>query len=154
MQHSFLARRCSDLVRAAKSLGFLFVVIVSMTLGPVTRTLRRGLLRHAALAGVAVLGAGIMVWLPGIGLGRFDLRAVLIVALSVWVTGGVTLALEALAGLPGLAPAGVLFPLEALPLPIGHDARLFPEPWRTLGPLSSEERRVGQRCACTWKSRG
>ncbi|HEY9562835.1 MAG TPA: hypothetical protein VIR30_03600, partial [Nocardioides sp.] len=107
------------LVLAANALGFLFVVIVSMTLGPVTRTLRRGLLRHAALAGVAVLGAGIMVWLPGIGLGRFDLRAVLIVALAVWVTGGVTLALEALAGLPGLALAVVLFLLEAIPLLIG-----------------------------------
>ncbi|MDN5745783.1 MAG: hypothetical protein L0H31_11750, partial [Nocardioidaceae bacterium] len=43
----------------ANAIGFLFVVLISLWLGAVTRRLGRGLLRHVALAGTALVCAGV-----------------------------------------------------------------------------------------------
>ncbi|MDN5893977.1 MAG: DUF4185 domain-containing protein [Nocardioides sp.] len=129
-------RLAHNLTLAANVIAFLFVLVASMFLGPVTRTLGRGLLRHAALAGVAMLAAGVLVGLPVLGSLGQTVEAMLLIALAVMVVGSATLALEALAGLSGLAIAATLFFVQAAPLLLSADVRLFPQPWPTVVPLT------------------
>lgn len=129
-------RLAHALTLAANGIGFAFVVLVSMFLGPVTRTLGRGLLRHAALAAVALVSAVLLVRVPLFGSPEPSAPALLTIALAVIVAGSATLALEALAGLAGLAMAATLFFTQAAPLLMQTDVRLFPEPWPTVVPLT------------------
>ncbi|MDN5745263.1 MAG: DUF4185 domain-containing protein, partial [Nocardioidaceae bacterium] len=56
--------------------------------------------------------------------------------LAVLVAGSATLALEALAGLAGLAIGATLFVVEATPLLLRTDVHLLPQPWAWVLPLT------------------
>ncbi|KRF17778.1 hypothetical protein ASG90_05385 [Nocardioides sp. Soil797] len=123
------SHRADTLALLAHVIAFVFVVVVSLLFGPVTRTLGRGLLRHLALAGVAVVASTALAVSPLAGPGEPSLLVIAVLLLSILVVGSATLALEALAGLSGLGVAAVLFVVQAAPLLLQTDTRLFPRPW-------------------------
>lgn len=117
---------------AAAVLGLLMVVIVSLRNGPVALTLRRGVRRVGLLAALSVAGGAILVLaLGGPGPGRASL-VIALVALHVLVVSTLTLALEALAGIAGLAVASLAFLVVNAPLLTRIDAYLLPQPWSWL----------------------
>lgn len=126
----------------AHGVAFAFVVVVSLLLGPVTRTLGRGLLRHVVLAGVSVATGVVLALSPLAGDAPWPKVAV-ILSLTVMVVGSATLALEALAGLAGLGIAVALFFVQVSPLLLQIDTRLLPAPWRSIAqgtPVGATER--------------
>lgn len=123
------------LTLVANVVGFLFVVLVSVWRGPVARTFGRALVRHLGLAATSVVTAAVLTWTP-VGPDDPSVQAWAIIALSMMVAGSVTLALEAVAGLAGLAVAVTLFVLQAAPLLLRTDAHLLPWPWPDVLPFT------------------
>lgn len=119
----------------ANAIGFIFVVIVSLLLGPVTGPLARGVLRHIALTVTAFAAATVAVWVPFLGSPQPALVTFAVLVLTVLVVGSTTLALEAVAGLAGLAMAVTLFLVQAAPL-LWTNLHLLPQPWLTIAPLT------------------
>lgn len=110
-------------------LGFGYAVLVSLVRGPVAATAGRGLLRLTGLAAVAVAGVGLLQLLPATRLPGDDLRIVALGAAYVFTIGAVTLAVEALAGLVGIAAVAALYFVLATPLLAGTSRYLLPDPW-------------------------
>lgn len=126
----------------AHGVAFGFVVIVSLLLGPITRTLGRGVLRHVVLVGVAVV-AGVLLALSPLAGDAPWAKVAVVLALAVMVAGSATLALEALAGLAGLGIAVAVFFVQVSPLLLQVDTRLLPAPWRSImqgTPVGAMER--------------
>lgn len=126
----------------AHGIAFGFIVLVSLVLGPITRTLGRGVLRHVALAGVAVVAGVLLALSPLAGDAPWPKVAV-VLALAVLVVGSATLALEALAGLAGLGIAVAVFFVQVSPLLLQVDTRLLRWPWRSImqgTPVGAMER--------------
>lgn len=118
-------------------MGFLYVVAVSLLRGPWAASLGRGVARVLGLAGVAVGTAVALSVVPVTSLPGDRIGVIAIAAATCVVVGLVTLAIEALAGLVGLAIASAVMFALATPLIGGTDAHLLPAPWPTLGGLTT-----------------
>ena len=115
-------------------LGFGFVLVVSLVRGPVARSARLGVLRVVGLGAVAVAGTTLLQALPATTLPGNDLALIGLGALYVFTIGVLTLAVEALAGLVGLAAAAAAYFVLATPLLSGTSHYLLPPPWPTVTP--------------------
>ncbi|QWF21946.1 DUF4185 domain-containing protein [Nocardioides sp. LMS-CY] len=128
------AERIRRYVMLCGLLGFGYAVVVSLMRGPVAATTGRGVLRLLGLAAASVAGAGLLQLLPATRLPGDDLRVVGIGAAYVFMTGAVTLAVEALAGLVGIAAVAALYFVLATPLLAGTSHYLLPAPWPEVSP--------------------
>ncbi|WP_028643917.1 DUF4185 domain-containing protein [Nocardioides sp. URHA0020] len=115
-------------------LGFGFVLVVSLVRGPVARSARLGVLRVVGLGVTALAGAGLLQLLPATRLPGHDLALIGLGALYAFTLGCLTLAVEALAGLVGLAAAAAAYFVLSTPLLSGTSHYLLPPPWPTLTP--------------------
>jgi len=111
--------------------GWALVLVMSLVGGPFARTARRGLLRLASLGGLAVCAGAVSIADPRIP-SDATWEVAGLVALGVLAAGCVTLALEALLGLPGLVVAAGLILLAAVPLVAAGHVLLLAEPWSSL----------------------
>jgi hypothetical protein len=119
---------------AASIVGFLLVLIISLVRGPVALTARLGVGRVALAAGLSLVAGLILAAVPSTSLPGPALELAGLGALSVFVAALTTLALEALAGLAGLALSAALFFVLATPLLTRIDAYLLPQSWSILAP--------------------
>lgn len=110
-------------------LGFGYAVLVSLVRGPVAATAGLGVLRVAGLGAVAVAGVVLFQLLPATRLPGDDLRVAGVGAAYVFAMGAVTLAVEALAGLVGIAAVAAVYFVLATPLLAGTSHYLLPGPW-------------------------
>jgi len=115
-------------------LGFGFVLAASLVRGPVAASAGRGAVRLLSLGGVAVLGATVLQLLPPTTLPGDDLAVIGVGAGYAFTMGAVTLAVETLAGLVGLAVVTAAYLVLATPLLSGTSPYLLPPPWPTLTP--------------------
>lgn len=115
-------------------LGFGFVLVVSLTHGPVARTSSLGVLRVVGLGVTSVAGAVLLQVIPATRLPGNELAVVALGASCAFTLGIITLAVEALAGLVGLAAAAAAYFVLATPLLAGTSRYLLPEPWPRLSP--------------------
>jgi hypothetical protein len=115
-------------------LGFGFVLGVSLVRGPVAGSTRLGLLRVTGLGVVAVAGAVLLQLAPWTRLPGDDPTIIWSGALYIFTMGAITLAVEALAGLVGLAVAAATYLVLATPLLSGTSHYLLPAPWPTVTP--------------------
>ena len=111
--------------------GWALVLVMSLVGGPFARTARRGLLRLASLVSLAVCAGAVASALPRMP-SDATWEVAGLVALGVLAAGCVTLALEALLGLPGLLVAAGLILLAAVPLVAAGHLLLLAEPWSSL----------------------
>src|SRR6478735_9570364 len=88
---------------AAVLVGFLFVVAVTVWRGPVARTLRRGAARVAGAVVLAGVAAPVLAHAPLAAVPEHAGAATVVVALTVLTSALLTMSLEALARLAGLA---------------------------------------------------
>jgi hypothetical protein len=116
-------------------LGFGFVLVVSLVRGPVARSTTLGVLRLVGLAAVSVAGVTLLQLLPATRLPGNDLAVIGLAALYAITLGVITLAVEALAGLVGLAAVAAAYFVFATPLLSGTSHYLLPPPWPTTAPL-------------------
>ena len=114
--------------------GFGAVVVVSLLRGPVAPSLARGLVRVGVLAATAVATGALLQALPGTRLPGDDVALVAVAAGYILAIGLLTLAVEALAGLAGLAVAAAAYFVLATPLLSGTSPYLLPPPWPQLSP--------------------
>lgn len=115
-------------------LGFGFVLAVSMVRGPVAGSATAGARRLLALAGVSVGGATVLQLLPAVQLPGDSVSVVAIGAGYAFTLGAITLAVEALAGLVGLAIVAATYFVLATPLLTDTSPYLLPPPWPTVTP--------------------
>ena len=123
-----------DYVLLCGLLGFGFVIAISLVRGPVAESATGGAVRLGALALVSGLGATLLQLLPGTGLPGSDLEVIGIGAGYAFAIGAVTLAVESLAGLVGLAIVAATYFVLATPLLTGTSQYLLPPPWPTVTP--------------------
>ena len=119
---------------AASFVGFLLVLVISLTRGPVAPTLRKGVRRIAVVVALSLAAGPLLVTLPATSLPGPATELAALGALSVAAAALSTLALEALAGLAGLTLAAALFFILATPLLTRTDAYLLPDAWAALAP--------------------
>ena len=118
---------------SAGSLGFGVVVAISLVRGPVARTAGTGSPGYCCwrCLDLAVLGIQL---LPATSLPGNDLAVVALGAGYAFTLGLLTLAVEALAGLAGLAVVAAAYFVLSTPLITGTSPYLLPPPWPTLSP--------------------
>ena len=122
-------QRIDTFTLLTSALGFLIVLVISLTRGPIARTTALGALRIAGVGVVAVAIGSTLVRLPWISLPGHVHQLAVVGALAILLAATTTLALEALAGLPGLALAATFYFVFATPLLIRTDPYLLPAPW-------------------------
>ncbi|WP_193614906.1 DUF4185 domain-containing protein [Nocardioides lijunqiniae] len=135
-QRTGAASHAYDLCLVAAVLGFLAVVVMSARGGPVALTLRRGAGRIVELAALAVVAGPTLAALPWTGVASDHAAVAAVVGLHVLVVAVLTLALESLAGLTGLALAALSFVVLNAPLVARLDPLLLPSPWAAMASWS------------------
>jgi hypothetical protein len=128
------ADRVRLFVLLAGLLGFGFVLVVSMVRGPVARSATLGVVRVVGLGAVSVAGVALLQVLPATTLPGNDLVIIGFGAGYAFTLGVLTLAVEALAGLVGLAAVGAAYFVLATPLLMGTSHYLLPPPWPVVSP--------------------
>jgi hypothetical protein len=124
-------------------LGFGSVLVLSLVRGPIARSATLGVVRVLLLAAMSVVGAAVLQLLPTTSLPGSAPAAIGIGALYAFTLGVAALAVEALAGLVGLAAVAGSYLVLATPYLSGTDDRLLPEPWPTIAswmPLGAAQR--------------
>lgn len=116
-------------------LGFGFVLAVSMVRGPVASSATAGVRRLLSLAAVSLVGAGVLQLVPAVRLPGDLLPVAAVGAGYAFTLGAITLAVEALAGLVGLAIVAATYFVLATPLLTGTSQYLLPPPWPTVTPF-------------------
>ncbi|WP_133059054.1 MULTISPECIES: DUF4185 domain-containing protein [unclassified Nocardioides] len=116
--------------------GFGAVVAISLVRGPFARTAGLGVLRIGGLGVVSLGAASVLQLLPATALGGNDPAVIALGAGYGLTLGVITLAVEALAGLVGLAAVAATYFVLATPLLSGTSPYLLPPPWATLSPWS------------------
>jgi Domain of unknown function (DUF4185) len=116
--------------------GFGVVVAISLVRGPVARSRGHGLARVLLLAVVSIVAVLGIQLLPATSLPGNDARLVALGAGYAFTMGLLTLAVEALAGLAGLAVVAAAYFVLSTPLITGTSHYLLPRPWPTLSPAT------------------
>lgn len=121
-----------DFVLAGSVLGFLLILVISLARGPVAPTPRLAA-RRTAVVGTLSLVAGLVLGVvPATSLPAAFPLVVGLGAVTVFGAALTTMALEALAGIAGLAVATALFAVLATPLLTRTDVYLLPTSWPQL----------------------